>query len=218
MITGVLLHPVPKNVGGWFPRTPSLPPSPFNLFSPPSLRFHRPVRSYQAVPTFFLSPCPFFFTPCIFIWSVVRPGNWKKKKKKKERDVMHCHLWASSYCFFLVTFLFHRHLALAALLPTRSSSSSEEPSSEAYSVAWSGPAPGDRFGSGDTIVGEWQVTPQSQKIVSPSFRLCMGGQDGCGATIWPEVVKESEGSYYVSLYVRHRLFFFFFLVSSRKKE
>lgn len=83
MITGVLLHPVPKNVGGWFPRTPSLPPSPFNLFSPPSLRFHRPVRSYQAVPTFFLSPCPFFFTPCIFIWFVVRPGNWKKKKKKR---------------------------------------------------------------------------------------------------------------------------------------
>jgi hypothetical protein len=122
--------------------------------------------------------------------------------KKNPPDVMHCRLWASPSCFFLllVTFLSHRrhHLALAAVLHTRSSSS---PSSAAYSVAWSGPAPGDRFGSGDTIVGEWQVTPQNQKVVSPSFRLCVGGEDSCGATIWPEVVEESEGSYYVSLYV-----------------
>jgi hypothetical protein len=123
---------------------------------------------------------------------------------------MHCRLWACpTSCFLLVTLTFllsHRHLALAALLPARSSSE-EPPSSAAYSVAWSGPAPGSRFGSGDTIVGEWQVTPQNQKVVSPSFRLCMGGEDGCGATIWPEVVEESEGSYYVSLYVRRRLFF-----------
>jgi len=123
---------------------------------------------------------------------------------------MHCRLWASPFCFFTFLFLLsHRHLALAAHLPTRSPSSSEsyseDPSSSssssaaAYSVAWSGPAPGDRFGSGDTIVGEWQVTPQNQKVVSPSFRLCMGGEDGCGATIWPEVVEESEGSYHVSL-------------------
>ena len=180
-------------------------PSPrSSLSSPPSLRFHRPVRSYQAVPTFFLSHCPFFFCP--LLWS--RFFFFSKKKP----DVMHCRLWASP-CFLLlfVTFLSHRrhHLALAAVLHTRSSSSSsssssEEPSSEssaAYSVAWSGPAPGDRFGSGDTIVGEWKVTPQNQKVVSPSFRLCVGGEDSCGATIWPEVVEESEGSYYVSLYV-----------------
>ena len=98
---------MPKNVGGWFPRTPSLPPSPFNLFSPPSLRFHRPVRSYQAVPTFFLSPCPFFFTPCIFIWFVVRPGNWKKKKKKRTGRYA-----LSSLGFFLL--LLSRHLPVSS--------------------------------------------------------------------------------------------------------
>jgi hypothetical protein len=71
---------------------------------------------------------------------------------------------------------------------------------------WSSPAPGDRFGPGDTITGEWQVTSESQdqKVVSPSFRLCAGGKDGCGATVWPEVIvdEESTGYYYVSLCVR----------------
>jgi hypothetical protein len=58
--------------------------------------------------------------------------------------------------------------------------------------------PGDRFGPGDTITGEWQTT---QNVVSPSFKLCAGGEDGCGATVWPEVV-ESAGYYHVSLCVR----------------
>jgi len=56
-------------------------------------------------------------------------------------------------------------------------------------------------------VGEWQVTPQNQKVTSPSFRLCVGGEGGCGATVWPEVVEESEGSYRVSLYVPTSTFF-----------
>jgi hypothetical protein len=126
--------------------------------------------------------------------SLVNPGR------------MHCRLWASSSCFLLVTALSRRHLALAALPPplARSPSSSEEPSAAHYSVVWSSPAAGDRFGPGDTIVGEWQVTPH--KVVSPSFRLCVGAEDGCGATVWPEVVEESEGSYFASLYVRRRPF------------
>jgi hypothetical protein len=126
---------------------------------------------------------------------------------KEKPDGMRCRLWASFSCFLLVTALSRRHLALAALPPPLARSS-EEPSAADYSVVWSSPASGDRFGPGDTIVGEWQVTPSGQKIVSPSFRLCVGGEDGCGATVWPEVVEESEGSYYVSLYVRRRLFFF----------
>jgi hypothetical protein len=113
---------------------------------------------------------------------------------------MHCRLWASSCFLLLVTPLSRQHLALAAL-STRSSS--EEKSSAAYSVLWSSPASGDQFGPGDTIVGEWQVTPE--KVVSPSFRLCVRGEDGCGATVWPKV-EESDGSYSVSMYVRRQLF------------
>ena len=218
MITGVHLD-------GFF-RTAS-PPLPFPTHTL-SLRLlsasiGRSVRIRQCLPSFypplFLLLCPsrFFFSAFGFVCG----AGVYCEKKKKEADVMHCHIWVSPCFFFLlVTFvlLSHRHLALAALLPTRSSSSessSEEPPSSAAAVAWSGPAPGDRFGSGDTIVGEWQVTPQNQKVVSPSFRLCMGGEDGCGATIWPEVVEESEGSYHVSLYVPMSTFS---LLSSRKKK
>lgn len=159
----------------------------------------RSVRIRQCLRSFYPPFVPSSVAPCAFF-----PGLlWSWCFKKKEPDVMHCRIWASPSCFFflLITFLLlsHRHLALAALPMRSPSTSSEEPSSAAYSVAWTGPAPGDRFGSGDTIVGKWQVTPQNQKVVSPSFRLCMGGEDGCGATIWPEVVEEREGSYHVSL-------------------
>lgn len=205
MITGV--HTSCAEECGWlvpsnFIPSPQVPTHTFSLRLL-SAFIGRSVRIRQCLRSFY-HPCPFFFAPCAFFfwdfWIIVV----LVKKKRNRTDVMHCRIWPSPSCFFfLVTFLLsHRRLALAALLPTRSSS--EEPPSSAaaaYSVAWSGPAPGDRFGSGDTIVGEWQVTPQNQKIVSPSFRLCMGGEDGCGATIWPEVVEESEGSYYVSLYV-----------------
>jgi hypothetical protein len=221
MITG--LHTSCAEECGWLvplERAPSIHPLPFphkflltpllSAFSP--LSSAGPFASGSAYVLFIpivpssLRPCAFYFYFCWFVVVLL-----VKKIKNRTSDVMHCRLWASPSCFFLVTLTFllsHRHLALAALL-ARSSSSSSEPSSDsaAYSVAWSGPAPGDRFGSGDTIVGEWQVTPQNQKVVSPSFRLCMGGEDGCGATIWPEVVEESEGSYSVSLYVRRRLFF-----------
>jgi len=122
---------------------------------------------------------------------------------------MHYRLWSS---FFLLVTVFPRHLALAAPPTRRSPSSSseeqEEPSSAspAASVVWSSPAPGDRFGPGDIITGEWQVT--AQKIVSPSFRLCAGGEGGCGATVWPQVVEQSAGHYSVSLYVRDNASFF----------
>jgi len=104
---------------------------------------------------------------------------------------MHCRLG-----FLLVAALpwHHHHLALAAL-------SARSSSSEVSSVEWSSPAPGDRFGPGDAIVGKWQVTA-GPKLVSPSFRLCAGGEDGCGATVWPDVVEESPGTYYASLCVR----------------
>ena len=64
--------------------------------------------------------------------------------------------------------------------------------------------PGDRFGSGDTITGEWQTT---QNVISPSFKLCEGSEGGCGATVWPEVVVESADYYHVSLCVRRVSFF-----------
>ncbi len=54
---------------------PSLPfpqlPVPTHLFSPPSLRLHRPVRSYQAVPIIHLSFPPFLLLPSFFrfLWS-----------------------------------------------------------------------------------------------------------------------------------------------------
>jgi hypothetical protein len=75
---------------------------------------------------------------------------------------------------------------------------------------------GDRFGPGDAVMGKWQVTA-GPNVVSPSFRLCAGGKDGCGATVWPEVVEESSGTYHASLYVRHPLFDFL-LFYERKKE
>lgn len=114
--------------------------------------------------------------------------------------------WSCLFLLVISVIILPCRLALAAP-PTRrspSSSSEEASSSAAASIVWSSPAPGDRFGPGDTITGEWQVTSESQnqKVVSPSFRLCAGGEDGCGATVWPEVVaEESTGYYYVSLCV-----------------
>ncbi|KAF8261531.1 hypothetical protein EI94DRAFT_1810153 [Lactarius quietus] len=68
---------------------------------------------------------------------------------------------------------------------------------QASAVVWSSPAPGDRFSSGDTIIGKWQT---SERVVSPSFGLCTAGENDCGTTVWPEV-KESAGYYLVSLAV-----------------
>jgi hypothetical protein len=132
------------------------------------------------------------------------------------RDIGRMHspcLWPCLFLLVISIIILPRHLALAAPPARRSpSSSSEEASSSSSassapaSIVWSSPAQGDRFGPGDTITGEWQVTSESenQKVVSPSFRLCAGGEDGCGATVWPEVIvdEESTGYYYVSLCVR----------------
>lgn len=122
---------------------------------------------------------------------------------------MHGRLWTFCFLLLVTSHLLPRHLALAVLLPVRSSSED----TSASSVEWSSPASGDRFGPGDTIVGEWRVT--GQKVVSPSFRLCAGGEDGCGATIWPEVIEESGGSYSVSLCVPTRTFSFSFINKKR---
>ena len=142
--------------------------------------------------TFFLFHFVFLFFSFIFVVAVVVQVASGKTGYMRFRLC----LWSS---YLLVT-VFHGHLSLAAP-PTPRSPSSEEPSSSSptsASVVWSSPAPGDRFGPGDTITGEWQTT---QDVVSPSFKLCAGGEDGCGATVWPEVV-ESAGYYHVSLYVR----------------
>jgi hypothetical protein len=150
-------------------------------------RLHRPVRSHPG------SAHLSFSSLILFLFVIVVP-------------FMHSRL-SSSYIFLLVLVLvLPRHLAFAAPLNRRSSSSSSssEESSAPAAIVWNSPAPGDLFGPGDTIRGEWQVTSESEnpKVVSPSFRLCAGGEDGCGATIWPEViVDESTGYYYISLYV-----------------
>jgi hypothetical protein len=99
---------------------------------------------------------------------------------------MYCRLWV--YLFLVTSTIGTRHLTVV-----RAESSAES----STSVVWSSPVPGDRFGPGDTIIGKWQAQPQ--KVVSPSFRLCAGGENGCGATVWPQV-KESAGSYLVSVY------------------
>lgn len=87
-------------------------------------------------------------------------------------------------CRFLAGFLLITSRRLAVL-------------AQASAVVWGSPAPGDRFSSGDTIIGKWQ---SSEKVVSPSFGLCTAGDNHCGTTVWPEV-KESAGYYLVSLAV-----------------
>lgn len=176
--------------------SPRAAPSP----SPLCFSFHlrRPVRSLirQSL-SFFLFPFFFLFRCCSCCIGLMHPP---------------CP-WSCLFLLVISVIILPRHLALAAPPTRRSPSSSSEEASSSSSVSsapasivWSSPAPGDRFGPGDTITGEWQVTSESQnqKVVSPSFRLCAGGEDGCGATVWPEVIvdEESTGSYYVSLCVR----------------
>lgn len=90
-----------------------------HLFFPPSPHHYWPVLLYQAVPNL----CSFYpLVPTSL--PLVLPSR-----------------------LLLVTFLSHPHLTLAALFPMQpsSSSSSEVPSTAAYSVAWSSPTHGDRF-------------------------------------------------------------------------
>jgi hypothetical protein len=54
------------------------------------------------------------------------------------------------------------HMALFPTQPS-SSSSSEVPSTAAHSVAWGSPTHSDRFGSGNTIVGKWQIMPKIKR-------------------------------------------------------
>jgi hypothetical protein len=189
--------------------SPRLEPAPFPpffqslLFVPTSPFFFPPSSAGpftpRQCPPFFLIHFSFPLSLLLFLFVIVVP-------------FMHSRLWSSCFFFFIIIsiiIVLPRHLALAAPLNRRSPSSSSEESSAPAAIVWSSPAPGDRFGPGDTIRGEWQVTSESQnqKVVSPSFRLCAGGEDGCGATIWPEViVEESTGYYYISLYVWRCLF------------
>jgi len=159
----------------------------FRLFIGRSVR-----RSHQAVPNVLSVSFRLPFFSFIFVVAVVVQVASGKTGYMRS----HLCLWSS----YLIVTVFHGHLSLAAP-PTPRSPSSEEPSSSSStsaSVVWSSPASGDRFGPGDAITGEWQTT---QNVVSPSFKLCAGGEDGCGATVWPEVV-ESAGYYHVSLCVR----------------
>ncbi|KAH9982091.1 hypothetical protein BGW80DRAFT_2871 [Lactifluus volemus] len=143
----------------------------------PPLEFPSPIPFHvgRSNPTKTGSACIFFLFLWFFIFIIVvvnRGGH------------MHCRLWV--YFFLVTSTLGTRHLATVLAQSSESSSSS---------IVWSSPAPGDRFEPGDTIIGKWQAQPQ---VVSPSFRLCEGGENGCGATVWPEV-KESAGSYLVSV-------------------
>jgi len=126
----------------------------------------------------------FLFRFVFFFLSFCFCGHRCLRQVKPDICILVC-LWSP---YVLVT-IFHRHLALAAPPTPRSPSSegSSSSSSTSASVVWSSPAPGDRFGPGDTITGEWQTT---QNVVSPSFKLCAGGEDGCGATVWPRGRRE----------------------------
>ncbi len=75
-------------------------------------------------------------------------------------------------------------------------------------VTWISPLRGDVYGSGDTIVGQWDI---EQPIRSPSFRLCMvnGGvvkkrgpasAKACGAVVRPTVQQsQADGSYVIHM-------------------
>ncbi|KAI0286615.1 hypothetical protein BGY98DRAFT_2064 [Russula aff. rugulosa BPL654] len=90
---------------------------------------------------------------------------------------MHCRLWASPSCFFLlfVTFLSHRHhhLALAAVLHTRSSSSSSSPPrSPLPSILSRGVAPRPAIDS-DRAILSW-ANGRSHPKIKRSSRLLLG--------------------------------------------
>ncbi|KAM5534360.1 hypothetical protein V8D89_011953 [Ganoderma adspersum] len=75
-------------------------------------------------------------------------------------------------------------------------------------VTWISPLRGDVYGSGDTIVGQWDV---ENPVRSPSFRLCMvdggvvkkGGPasaKACGAAVRPTVQQsQADGSYVIHM-------------------
>lgn len=76
-------------------------------------------------------------------------------------------------------------------------------------VTWISPLSGDVYGSGDTIVGQWDV---EKPVRSPSFRLCMASGDGvatrggsrsveaCGAAVRPIVQQsQTDGSYVIHM-------------------
>ena len=78
----------------------------------------------------------------------------------------------------------------------------------AANITWISPMRGDVYGSGDTIVGQWNA---EKAVVSPSFRLCMLNSKGtgkravgpggsCGAAVWPTVQQsQSDGSYVIHM-------------------
>ncbi|TBU26355.1 hypothetical protein BD311DRAFT_849635 [Dichomitus squalens] len=81
-------------------------------------------------------------------------------------------------------------------------------SAVAANVTWISPLQGDAYGSGDTIVGQWDA---EKPVVSPSFRLCVltgGGTNkraaasggSCGTAVWPTVQQsQSDGSYVIHM-------------------
>ncbi|KAI1789196.1 hypothetical protein LXA43DRAFT_1096614 [Ganoderma leucocontextum] len=77
-------------------------------------------------------------------------------------------------------------------------------------VTWISPLRGDAYGSGDTIVGQWDA---EKPVRSPSFRLCMvnggvgvvkrgneGSAQSCGAAVRPTVQQsQADGSYVIHM-------------------
>ena len=75
-------------------------------------------------------------------------------------------------------------------------------------VTWLSPLRGDVYGSGDTIIGQWDV---EKPLRSPSFRLCMvndgagkkrglGSAEVCGAAVRPTVQQsQADGSYVIHM-------------------
>lgn len=91
---------------------------------------------------------------------------------------------------------------LASRSSSNSSSSDDSPSPDqnstsSSSVQWMSPAAGDTFGPGELIAIKWKAT---DRATSPSFRVCEGDEDHCGAMVWPQI-EQSGDSYATKLYV-----------------
>ncbi|TBU48702.1 hypothetical protein BD309DRAFT_1006711 [Dichomitus squalens] len=81
-------------------------------------------------------------------------------------------------------------------------------SAVAANVTWISPSRGDAYGSGNTIVGQWDA---EKPVVSPSIRLCVlngGGTNkraaasggSCGTAVWPTVHQmQSDGSFVIHI-------------------
>ena len=98
--------------------------------------------------------------------------------------------------FFIIVMLLIGE-GYASELVSYNYTSSANPSSSTSPVQWTSPAAGDTFGPGDPIPIRWKAP---DKTISPSFRVCEGSGDKCGATIWPQV-EQSGNNYATTVWV-----------------